>query len=68
MQKTKYEGVYKVREGVLLNMDNESLKAYKAKKEKDRRQISTEKKVEMLENDIKEIKELLMKALKNVNS
>ena len=68
VQKTKYEGVYKVREGVLLNMDNESLKAYKAKKEKDRRQISTEKKVEMLENDIKEIKELLMKALKNVNS
>lgn len=68
VQKTKYEGVYKVREGILLNMDNESLKAYKAKKEKDRRQISTEKKVEMLENDIKEIKELLMKALKNGNS
>lgn len=63
MQKTKYEGIYKQREGVLLNMDGEALKAYKAKKEKDRRSISTEKKVEMLENDIREIKEMLMKAL-----
>lgn len=63
MQKTKYEGIYKQREGVLLNMDNEALKAYKAKKEKDRRSITTEKKVEMLENDIREIKEMLMKAL-----
>lgn len=63
MQKTKYEGIYKQREGVLLNMDNEALKSYKAKKEKDRRSITTEKKVEMLENDIREIKEMLMKAL-----
>lgn len=63
MQKTKYEGIYKQRDGVLLNMDTEALKAYKAKKENDRRTISTEKKVEMLENDIREIKEMLMKAL-----
>lgn len=63
MQKTKYEGIYKQRDGVLLNMDNEALKAYKAKKEKERRSITTEKKVEMLENDIREIKEMLMKAL-----
>lgn len=63
MQKTKYDGIYKQREGVLLNMDAEALKAYKAKKEKDRRSITTEKKVEMLENDIREIKEMLMKAL-----
>lgn len=63
MQKTKYEGIYKQRDGVLINMDNEALKAYKAKKDKDRRSITTEKKVEMLENDIREIKEMLMKAL-----
>lgn len=67
MQKTKYEGIYKQREGVLLNMDNEALKAYKAKKEKDRRSATTEKKVEMLENDIREIKEMLKKALTNAN-
>jgi spore coat protein CotH len=63
VQKTKYEGIYKQKEGVLLNMDNEALKAYKARKERERKSISTEKRVEAIESDIREIKELLMKAL-----
>ncbi len=63
MQKTKYEGIYKQKEGVLLNMDNEALKAYKARKEKERKAVSIEKDVEMLKNGMEEIKELLMKVL-----
>jgi hypothetical protein len=63
MEKTKYEGIYKQKEGVLLNMDNEALKAYKARKEKDRKTVSIEKDVEMLKTSMEEIKDLLMKVL-----
>jgi hypothetical protein len=63
MEKTKYEGIYKQSEGVLLNMDNEALKAYKARKEKDRKTVSIEKDVEMLKISMEEIKDLLMKVL-----
>lgn len=68
VQKTKYEGIYKKQEGILLNMDNQALAAYKARKEKDRRAANTEKEISMLKDEMKEIKELLMKALSNANS
>jgi hypothetical protein len=63
VQKTKYEGIYKQQEGILLNTDNDALKAYKARKEKDRKAVSIEKDVEMLKTGMEEIKELLMKVL-----
>ena len=70
MQKTKYDGIYKQREGVLLNMDNEALRAYKVRKERDRVTTQLEADVKELKDgmkELKEIKELLMKALANGN-
>lgn len=63
VQKTKYEGIYKQKEGVLLNMDNDALRAYKARKEKERKAVSMEKDIENLKTSIEEIKDLLMKVL-----
>lgn len=63
VEKTKYEGIYKQKEGVLLNMDNEALKAYKTRKERDRKSVSMEKDIESLKIGIQEIKEMLTKAL-----
>lgn len=63
VQKTKYEGIYKQKEGVLLNMDNDALRAYKARKEKERKAVSVEKDIENLKTSIEEIKDLLMKVL-----
>jgi hypothetical protein len=68
VQKTKYEGIYKKQEGILLNMDNQALAAYKARKEKDRKAAKTEEDLAMLKDEMREIKELLMKALSNGNS
>jgi hypothetical protein len=68
MQKTKYEGIVKAREGVLLNIDNEGLQRYKERKAKQRKLYDLEKDVQVLRNDITEIKELLLKALGNGNS
>lgn len=70
MQKTKYDGIYKEREGVLLNMDNDALRSYKARKERDRKTTQLEADVKELKDgmkELKEIKELLMKALANGN-
>jgi hypothetical protein len=58
-QKTEVPGIYKVGEGVLINKDNEALRAYKMKKEKDRKVLKLEEDICLLKNDISEIKNLL---------
>jgi hypothetical protein len=55
-QKTEIPGIYKDGEGVLINKDNDALKAYKARKSRDR-------KLDDLELEMTEIKELLLKLL-----
>ena len=35
-KKTAIPGIYKVSEGILINKDNDALRAYKARKNKDR--------------------------------
>jgi len=54
-QKTNIPGIVKVGNGILLNKDNRSLAAYKARKNKD-------KQIDDLEIEIKEIR-LLLQAL-----
>jgi hypothetical protein len=54
--KTEVPGIFKVREGVLINTDNNSLNAYKNKKKRDR-QIQED--IQVLKNDLQEIKDLL---------
>lgn len=63
MQKTKYEGIYKQKEGVLLNLDNEALKQYKAKKQKAKEMNEMKSDVEELKSSVKRIEELLLKVL-----
>lgn len=59
MEKTEIPGYYKVSEGVVVNKDNDSLKAYKMQKMKNAQLNTMEEKVNKLESDISEIKELL---------
>lgn len=61
MQKTKYDGIYKQREGVLLNMDNEALKQYKLRKHKEQTVRNMEKDVSELKDQFQRIEDLLMK-------
>ena len=63
MQKTKYDGIYKEREGVLLNLDNEALQQYKINKQKAKRLNQVEQDVSDLKAGMKRIEELLMRAL-----
>jgi hypothetical protein len=58
-QKTEVPGIYKVGEGVLINKDNEALRSYKMKKDKDRKVLKLEEDISLLKNDISEIKNLL---------
>jgi hypothetical protein len=64
MQKTAIPGLVKEKEGVILNVDNTSLKNYKAKKEKDRRINTLEETVTNMQNDLNDIKTLLQRLVK----
>jgi hypothetical protein len=59
MQKTEVPGVYKVGEGVLINKDEEALRAYKLRKERERKVVKLEQSFDILSTEIREIKELL---------
>lgn len=58
-QKTEIPGMYKVVEGVVINKDNEALKLYKAKKQRERKLEEIEQVVGSLRTDINEIKSIL---------
>ena len=53
MQKTDRPGLYKVQTGILINTDAGALKAYKTRKKRETR-------LNDLETEVKEIKEMLM--------
>ena len=66
-QKTEVSGIYKVREGVLINKDNEALQAYKRKKlrENNINEIEIIKdNIQSLKSDLEEIKNLLRSLVK----
>ena len=58
-EKTEVPGVFKEREGVLINKDNDALKAYKIQMQKSRELDSLRKDVTGLKEDMEEIKNLL---------
>jgi predicted DNA-binding protein YlxM (UPF0122 family) len=58
-QKTAIPGVYKVKEGVLINKDNTALKAYQKNRTKNKMFDNLVEDVEKLKDDISEIKQLL---------
>lgn len=59
MGKTEVPGIYKVREGVLINTDNESLIAYKNKKKREKNIDQMHDDIQTLKNDMQEIKDLI---------
>lgn len=59
LNKTDVPGIYKDGEGVLINKDNEALRAYRFQKNQRHRQVELEEEVKSIKSDIEEIKELL---------
>lgn len=59
MEKTEVPGVYKERDGILINKDNQALAAYKKRMRKEK--AIDDMQIEMIElkNDIQEIKDLI---------
>lgn len=62
-KKTIIPGIYKVTEGILINKDNDALKAYKARKNKDKQIEKLQCEITEMKNDMIEIKSLLIKVL-----
>jgi hypothetical protein len=61
--KTDVQGVYRTEQGYLINKDNEGLQNYRAMKARMVKTNNLADKVDNLESQIAEIKELLIKAL-----
>ena len=61
--KTDIPGLYKSPDGFLINKDNASLTAYRARKSKDKEIEKMKEDVDSLKNDIQEIKNMLKKVL-----
>lgn len=57
--KTEVPGIYKVREGVLINTDNSALAAYKNKKRRENMIDDMREDLDTVKNDLQEIKDLL---------
>ena len=56
---TDIPGIYKSSNGSIINKDNDALKMYKLKKQKDKKINDLENAISDLRNDMQEIKELL---------
>jgi hypothetical protein len=59
LSKTDVPGIYKERDGILINKDDEGLMAYKQKKLQSKQMKTFENDIASLKNDMAEIKELL---------
>jgi hypothetical protein len=57
-------GIFKPSEGVLINKDNDALKAYKIRRSKEAKFNIIESDMEQIKTDMHEIKELLRGLLK----
>lgn len=57
--KTDVPGIYKVREGILINTDNQALASYKNKKNREKRIDQMYEDITDLKSDLQEIKDLL---------
>lgn len=65
--KTEIEGIFRdTQNNALLNKDNESLNAYKKLKQRNAELEETKKKVNKLENDVSDIKNILLKIAEKI--
>ena len=58
-EKTEVPGIYKVREGILINKDKEGLLAYKKQKERLKSIDTLQNDMKDLKSEMQEIKEIL---------
>ena len=63
-KKTDVPGMYKVREGIVINKDNDALEAYKKRKMNNQKVDILEEQVQDIKNDLEEIKQLLRGLIK----
>lgn len=63
-QKTDVAGYYKKKEGIIVNKDNDALAAYKSQKARMNKINRMETKLEKLESDMSEIKDMLRGLIK----
>jgi hypothetical protein len=59
MEKTEVPGIYKERDGILINRDNKALAAYKKRMKKEKAIDDMQIEMAELKNDLQEIKDLL---------
>ena len=64
MYKTEKPGIMKVRDGILINTDNDALLAYKKRKQKERRIEEVRDEINALKSDVTEIKQMLKELVK----
>lgn len=57
--KTEVPGIVKVRDGILINTDNQGLVAYKNKKKRDREIDDMQNDMASIKSDLQEIKDIL---------
>lgn len=66
--KTEIEGIYRdVNNGALLNKDNDALSAYKKMKQKNNELEQMKSKVNVLDEEIKDVKNLLKQILEKLS-
>lgn len=63
-KKTEVPGMFKVREGIVINKDSEALQAYKKRKRRNQKIDELEQQITELRNDLSEIKNLILQQLK----
>lgn len=59
MEKTEVNGIYKAKNGILINKDNDGLAAYKKQKAAARKMSEIETELKSIKDDVTEIKEML---------
>lgn len=57
--KTEVPGIYKVREGILINTDNQALAAYRNKKRREHMIDDMNEEMKSIKSDLQEIKDIL---------
>jgi DNA-binding transcriptional regulator PaaX len=68
-EKTDKNGLYRdVNTGAVVNRDTEALKAYKLRKEQSRLVRENDKRISQIEQDISDIKNLLLQQASNNNN
>jgi len=64
-KETTEKGIFRTDSGALINKDNNALLSYKMKKQQSKKVSNLEEKIDKLEYDIDEIKNLLLKLIQS---